>query len=157
MRDAVNLWPLLPIAEQAKGRVSSSEGLGEEIQAVLADTGRANEASLEVLIHHRVKGVILNAKPGTESRLGWWPSAGRYLRWVGRGAEGAVPPGSAKNGMTRIQGMEPRLSCGVLEPILRQTKQGLGAAQVTWAMPCLAATSRTSEEQGRRYSEPTAN
>ena len=71
--------------------------------------------------------------------------------------EGAVPPGSAKNGMTRIQGMEPRLSCGVLEPILRQTKQGLGAAQVTWAMPCLAATSRTSEEQGRRYSEPTAN
>lgn len=48
--------------------------------------------------------------------------------------------------MRRIHGIEPRLHCGILEPILRQTKQGLewpagrglAAAQVTWAMLCLS-------------------
>ena len=51
-------------------REPDQEGLGEEIQAVLADTGRAKEARLEGVIRHRVEGVIPDAKPGTGSGAG---------------------------------------------------------------------------------------
>ena len=121
-----------------------------------ADTGRANEARLEGLINLRVEGVIPNAKPGTKSGAGL--AAIRWTRpemvWARYGRAGPTrlcqewdDPHSGDGAQAALWG-----------PRAHPLADGAGARGCTSHLgeTVCPANSRTSEEQGRRYSGPTA-